>query len=78
MSKCQFCESLKMWKQTDESFKKQYKADGTERLYHEYTVAIINRAYKKGQKRNSGRIVDYRNQGLGYRLNYCPECGVKL
>lgn len=31
-----------------------------------------------GNKRHAGRTTDYRNRGIGYKLNYCPECGRKL
>ena len=48
-------------------------------LLQECTVALVVRSWTKEKgKRNAGRITDYRNQGIGYTLNYCPECGRKI
>ena len=82
MSKCRFCSAMeqhleveaiaKSW--TTEKEKSQFGEYMTE-----YTVAIVKRSwYKKNGKRSSSRTTDYRNRGLGYALNYCPECGRRL
>ena len=42
------------------------------------TVAMVVRTYRRGYKRNASRTTDYRYQGCGYALNYCPECGKSL
>ena len=45
----------------------------------EYSVAIVKRSYyQKMGKRKSGRSVEFRYRGLGFDLNYCPECGKYL
>lgn len=45
----------------------------------EYSVAIVKHSwYKKNGKRSGGRTTDYRYRGLGYALNYCPECGKRM
>lgn len=41
-------------------------------------IALSHMCSKYKTKRQAGRTVDYRNQGLGYKLNYCPECGRKI
>ena len=68
---CKFCESLEFFGETD-------KAWGTTDFKCEYTVAIVTHFYRKGDKAHASRITDYRNKGLGYKLNYCPECGRRL
>lgn len=75
---CKFCESLQDWSQIHE-FDNQ-KLSKEERTKHEYTVALVIHSWKPKYrtKRRAGRTVDYRNQGLGYKLNYCPECGRKI
>jgi len=45
----------------------------------ELTVAIVDRTwYQKRGKKRAGRTVHFRNQGIGYALNFCPECGRSL
>lgn len=76
MSECKFCESLQEFKQIYEKLGKKEKPG--EGLLHEYTVALVIHSYRKGHKAQAGRTTDYRRLGLGYKLNYCPECGRKL
>lgn len=68
---CKFCDSLRTWKQV-KSMEKDMK--------EEYKVALVIRSWnpKVRSKRHAGRTTDYRNRGIGYELNYCPECGVQL
>lgn len=68
---CKFCDSLRTWKQV-----KSMDTDTKE----EYKVALVIRSWnpKVRSKRHAGRTTDYRNRGIGYELNYCPECGVQL
>ena len=75
---CKFCESYEMWKHIHEF--DNLKLPKEERSKHEYTVALVIHSWKPKHrtKRQAGRTVDYRNQGLGYKLNYCPECGRKI
>ena len=79
---CMFCEVMKIKhgvvdfmreKQSPEELKKygEYKT--------EYAVAIITRSwYSKSGKKHATRTTDYMYTGLGYKLNYCPECGREL
>lgn len=82
MSECRFCSAMeqnrefyaiaKSW--TTEEEKSQFGE-----YMIEYSVAIVKRSwYKKNGKRSSSRTTDYRNRGLGYALNYCPECGKRM
>lgn len=75
---CKFCESLQDWSQIHEFDNLQLPKD--EETKHEYTVALVIHSWKPKYKtkRQAGRKTDYRNQGLGYKLNFCPECGRKL
>ena len=81
-STCKFCEAMEANRQVDE-ISRSWSTDDALKRYGkyitEYTVAIVKRSYyqKKG-KRKSGRNVQFRYRGLGYKLNYCPECGRKL
>ena len=76
--KCAFCRSLEAHRIGVAIANKTNHSDGPP-LLEEYTVAIVARSWIKGQsKRGAGRSTDYRYQGLGYKLNYCPECGKKI
>lgn len=79
---CRFCEAM-------ESNRKVYKissewlTDAERNQYGkymiEYTVAIVKRTwYKKKGKATAGRTTQYRYRGIGFDLNYCPECGRKV
>ena len=49
------------------------------KLKEEYTVALVSHTWSVSRgKRSASRTVDFRNKGLGYKLNYCPECGKEL
>ena len=80
MSDCKFCKAMEIkhwadehWPQSKEDIEKYGKH------MNSYSVAIVNHHWhKKMGKRTASRTTDYRNQGLGYQLNYCPECGRKL
>lgn len=77
--KCAFCGDYDDW-QKIHKFKAEnpeYYGD-TSRLKHDITVAMVIRTYYPGHKRQASRTTDYRSQGCGYKLNYCPECGKKL
>lgn len=76
---CNFCESIKIKRQINE-FQNDYRHEEKLGKYmSEYTVAIVTHCwYKKLGKRSGSRTTDYRNRGLGYALNYCPECGARM
>ena len=75
---CKFCEAMNVNRQCDEI--NQSPDELTYGKYmSEYTVAIVvHHWYSKIGKRTASRTVDYRHMGLGYKLNYCPECGRKM
>lgn len=75
---CKFCESYESWHNIHE-FDNQ-RVPKEERVKHEYAVALVIHSWcpKYRTKKRAGRTVDYRNMGLGFKLNYCPECGRKL
>lgn len=75
---CAFCETLIEYKNIRAFFDHQRKEEHKEKIYEEYTVALVVRSYVKGKKRTAGRTTDYRNRGIGYQLNFCPECGRRL
>ena len=64
---CKFCEALA-----------ENKALSWSWLKREWTVALVCRSWAPGNKRHASRTTDYRYRGIGYKLNYCPECGRKL
>lgn len=77
--RCEFCWEYES-RQRIGTFRKihpEYYGEGV--ILQEITVAMVIRSWKKGTpKRNAGRTTDYRYRGIGYKLNYCPECGRKL
>ena len=75
MSDCAFCEALKSNMQIRAFLNKQREKDHEEKIYEDYTVALVSRSYLKGRKSHASRTTDYRYAGIGYKLNYCPECG---
>lgn len=78
-NKCIFCEAYRSEKSVND-FKRQhpeYYGDASY-LQFEITVAMVTRHWLPGYKRQASRVTDYRYQGCGYALNYCPECGRAL
>lgn len=75
MAECKFCEKIITYKKIENLFRKREK----EPFKFEYTIALVIKQWlpSKG-KRSAGITTDYRYQGLGYKLNYCPECGRKI
>lgn len=79
---CKFCEAMKVKRQI-RKFTNEHQSQEDLKKYGkhktEYAVAIITRSwYSKNGKKHAGRTTDYRHMGLGYKLNYCPECGRKI
>ena len=79
---CAFCEAYKSKRQadaiTDQYQDKEDREQYGKRMY-DYTVALVQHHwYKKLGKRTAGRTTDYRNKGLGFKLNFCPECGRRI
>lgn len=82
MSVCKFCEAMKVNRQIEE-VSRSWTTDEESKHYGkymvEYTVAIVKRSwYQKIGKRRSGRSVEFRYRGLGFELNFCPECGADM
>ena len=79
---CKFCECLADIKECH-GIAKGWATDAELNEYgvwmQELTVAIVERTwYRKKGKKSGGRSVHYRNQGLGFKLRFCPECGKVL
>jgi PHP family Zn ribbon phosphoesterase len=72
---CAFCATLRLYQNINAYNDTVYSS---EKLVHEYGVALVSGAYKKGQKNKCGTITDYNHKKTGFALNYCPTCGTKL
>jgi len=70
-SDCKFCEKLELYK--------DLRKETSDEFGEDYAVALVVRTWHKPQgKRAAGRTMSFRYRGLGWKLNYCPECGKKL
>lgn len=78
MSVCKFCEAMKTNRQVEE-ITRSWTTERYGKYMVEYTVAIVKRSYyQKTGKKKSGRSLEFRHKGLGFELNFCPECGVDM
>ena len=82
MTTCKFCDAMRVNHQVEE-ISRSWSTDAELKQYGrymiEYSVAIVKRSwYQKIGKRKAGRTVEFRYRGLGFELNYCPECGKKV
>ena len=76
---CEFCKRLEIARWCDGLTDTRRRNEGLERILREYTAAFVVRSWtKKNGKRNAGRTVYFKNRGIGFRLNFCPECGKKI
>lgn len=79
---CKFCEKLTDLKLCDKWSNKSRTEEDKERLGRrksDYSVAIIHwHWWEKRKKWSGGRTTVFRRQGVGFKLNYCPECGRDL
>lgn len=74
---CDFCDDLNLRKKCAREDNRGQSEEY--RLKYAYNVALVQHIWTKRKgKRNASRSTDYRNQGIGYQLNYCPECGRSL
>lgn len=71
---CAFCEALQAYN----NIRQLNNANSEPKLLEEYNVALVVRCWMKGNKRMAGRTTDYRYRGIGFKLNFCPECGRKV
>ena len=70
---CKFCETMQTHMNIDQmSFNDEIET--------EYTVAIVKRTWipKYQSKRTASRSVGYKRNGVGFDLNFCPECGKSM
>jgi hypothetical protein len=75
---CAFCSALAGYKEAA-AFYRKYDKDGLGTVKRDYTVALVIRSWTPERgKAHAGRMTDYRNRGVGYKLNFCPECGAEL
>ena len=79
---CKFCDQIANIKDCHK-IASGWATDAERAEYGKYmqelTVAIVERIwYQKQGKKRAGRTVHFRNQGIGYALNFCPECGRSL
>lgn len=81
MIDCRFCAELHSYKAIND-FKNDNPEyyDRNEKVLQDYHVALIVRSWtKSGGKRNARTKEDHkRGSNIGYKLNYCPECGKKI
>ena len=79
MKDCIFCDFYEHYKRVDRYIRQEAKKTKSMIINHEYSVALVERAWENGtSKRNSNRATHYKNKGIGYDLNFCPECGRQL
>ena len=79
---CKFCEAMQANRQVEE-ISRSWSTEDELKQYGkymvDYSVAIVKRSwYRKKGKRSAFRTIEYRYRGLGFALNYCPECGKKV
>ena len=70
---CKVCDALARYKRSAEIWK-EYDPDASYR----FSVALVRRKFIKGRRGCQDTVTDYRYQGCGYALNFCPECGRDL
>lgn len=76
---CDFCRSLEGKKFFVKYYNKKLKEIEAPKIRCEMSVAIVQRTWHEGvSKKHAGTETHYRCRGIGYKLNYCPECGKYL
>ena len=75
--RCEFCENYTFKKLHYKVFRKMCLKENVEPTKKEFSVAIVEIQWRNSKK-NATRTTDYRHLGLGYELNFCPECGKQL
>lgn len=76
--KCIFCDAYRSYVSVNEFKQRHPDYYDDEPLSYEIKVAMVIRHWRPGYKRQASRITDYRYQGCGYSLNFCPECGREM
>lgn len=68
--KCAFCEYFESVKAPNNTWNS---------LKYEYRAALVIRFwYKDSGKRTASKSTAYGNAKIGYKLNFCPECGRRI
>ena len=63
----------------DREWRKILKKCGDELVYHDWTVAIVERTWtKKTGKSGAMKEINLKDKNKGYDLNFCPVCGKGL
>ena len=76
---CAFCRRVELERFAIRETNKYCKKHELEPILYEMAVAFVSHTWTKTKgKKRAGRTIDYRHLGLGYKLNYCPECGKRL
>lgn len=63
---CKFCDEFEMVREVRENSEFKYS----------YSVALLSHVIIDRKMR--GRTTHFRKNGVGFKLNFCPECGKKF
>ena len=78
---CDFCGVYNASVFADKEWRKIEKRHKEKLTYHDWTVALCERSWTKEDGKKYAfkhLILKSETYGIGYKLNYCPECGRKL
>ena len=67
---CPFCQKMRVEK-------KKLKNAGIQARY-KYAAALVTRIFLTGFREQKAMHTDYSKTDYGYKLNFCPVCGVKI
>ena len=77
-TQCAFCELLQGCKDSIADINDERKKENEADIIEDYTVVLLIRSHIKGMKKKPGMLLRYWKKDIGYKLNFCPECGKKL
>lgn len=76
---CKFCESFTEIREAKERSYEHPNLYADGRMHYEINAAMVVSVWSdRIEKRYAARSTYYRRFGVGYKLNYCPECGKRL
>lgn len=78
INKCEFCVSMVAHQNARRVLTRIDESVGEEPMHEQYKAALVILTYKKGHKKEAARTVDFKKNGKGFDLFYCPECGRPL
>lgn len=64
---CKFCDELSY-----------VRVDDTTGTKYKYSVALVRHSKTPYRDFWGGRVTMFRKDGIGFNLNFCPECGRRL